>query len=200
MGTEPLDDQPLGSPIGLGYQVELALEFERHAPLEVVRQQRAGFARNVDGRLEIRHPGRLALFLDVFDIVLEDEEVRFAVAGEADERLVVIFNHAGHLFTVLHPDTDAGVGLNQLLEILRLLECLLGGARRFSLLWRTQSPTVSWCVPDSRICGLAASRLRPLSPHNSRCARRPANPRISRELRANETGSSREARLADRIP
>src|SRR4051794_27568254 len=78
----------------------------------------------------------LALFLDVLDIVFENEEIGLAVARQADEGLVIVFDDAGDLFAVLQLHPNPGVMFDQLLEILRFLERLLGSTRRFSLWWR----------------------------------------------------------------
>ena len=52
--AQPLHHQLLGGAVGLRHQVEIALEFEGDAALEVVGQQRAGLARDLDGGLQIR--------------------------------------------------------------------------------------------------------------------------------------------------
>jgi hypothetical protein len=41
-------------------------------------------------------------FLNIFDVVLEDEEVGLALASQADERLVVVFDGSGNFLAVLH--------------------------------------------------------------------------------------------------
>jgi len=53
MGLQPLDDQFLGGAVGSRDQVELALQLERHAPLEVGGQERAGFTRDFYGGFEV---------------------------------------------------------------------------------------------------------------------------------------------------
>ena len=52
MRTEPLHHESLGRAVRLGDQVELALQLEWHPALEIVRQQRAGLARNFYGSLQ----------------------------------------------------------------------------------------------------------------------------------------------------
>ncbi len=47
MRAQPLDDQPLGSAVRFGHQIVLALQFKPDAPLEKLRQQRSGFARDL---------------------------------------------------------------------------------------------------------------------------------------------------------
>ena len=59
VGAQALHDQLLGGAVGLGHQVEFALQLEGDAPLEIVGQQRAGLARNLHGRLQVMHPGAL---------------------------------------------------------------------------------------------------------------------------------------------
>src|ERR1022692_904139 len=71
----------------------------------------------------------LTHFLNVFDVVFEDEKVRFALASQANERLVVIFDGAGDLLAVLHLHSHDGAVLNQLFEVSRLLKRLFRRAR-----------------------------------------------------------------------
>jgi hypothetical protein len=85
------------------------------------------------GRVTARTIG---LFLQVFDIVLEDEKVGPAVASHADERQVVVFDHSDHFLAIYHFHPDERGVLDQLLEILRLFECLFRGARRFAAVCR----------------------------------------------------------------
>ena len=46
------------------------------------------------------------LFRDVLDVVFEDEQVGLALAGQADEGLVVILDDADHFLAVLQLDAD----------------------------------------------------------------------------------------------
>ena len=67
----------------------------------------------------------------VLDIVLEDEQVRLALARQADEGMVVIFDHARHFFSVRQLHAHGRGLLDQLLEVLGFLQRLLRRARRF---------------------------------------------------------------------
>ena len=135
VGAQAFHDQLFAGAVGLGHQVEIALEFEGDAALEVVGQQRAGFARDLHGCLQIRHA--LGLFREVLDVVLEDEKVGFALAGQADEGLVVILDDADHFFSIFQLDPDQRRILDQLFEILCLFKRLFRGARGFSWRWRS---------------------------------------------------------------
>jgi hypothetical protein len=77
---------------------------------------------------------RSALFLNVLDVVFEDEEVGLAITGEADERLIVILDHALDLLAVFHLHADGSGMLDELLEVFDLFERLLRGASAFALL------------------------------------------------------------------
>ena len=55
MGAEPFYHEPFGRAVGLGHQVELTLQFESDAALEIGCQQRAGFARDIHCRFQIIH-------------------------------------------------------------------------------------------------------------------------------------------------
>ncbi len=48
VGLQALDDQFFAGAVGLGDEVELAFEFVADAAFEIVSQQRAGFAGDVD--------------------------------------------------------------------------------------------------------------------------------------------------------
>src|SRR5215831_17746896 len=87
-------------------------------------------------RYSSRGPGPLAQFAEVLDVMLEDEEVRLAVAGQPDKRLVVVFDHADHFLSVVHSDAHRRGALDQALEILRLFKGLLGRPSFSRLLWR----------------------------------------------------------------
>ena len=141
MGAQALH-QLLARPVGLRHQVEITFEFEGDAALEVVRQQRARLARNIDSRLQIPHA--LRLFRQVFDVVLEDEKVGLTSAGQADEGLVVILDRADHFLAIGQLHADRFGILNQLFEIFRLFKRLFRRARGFSLWWRSASPNASF--------------------------------------------------------
>src|SRR5579875_1233472 len=81
-------------------------------------------------------PLALRFFLNVFDIVLEDKEIRLPVASQADERLFVVLDRSGHFLSIVHLYPHFSSGFDQLLEILLLLERLFRRARRLSLLCR----------------------------------------------------------------
>jgi hypothetical protein len=53
MRQQALHHQLFGGAVGFRHQVELALELEAHAALEVTRQQRAGLAGDLHGRFQI---------------------------------------------------------------------------------------------------------------------------------------------------
>jgi hypothetical protein len=80
---------------------------------------------------------RLRLFLNVFDFVLEDEQVRLTGSGQADERLVIILDHPDNFFPVHQLDPHRRPVLDQLLEVPGLFERVLGRAPTFALLCRT---------------------------------------------------------------
>jgi hypothetical protein len=83
----------------------------------------------------------LRLFLEILDIVLENEQVGLSLAGQPDERLIVILDRTYHFFTAGHLDADRCGPLDQQLEVFGLLEGLLGRAPWFSTwLYRINSP------------------------------------------------------------
>ena len=51
---QALHDKPLGGAVGIGDQVELALQFVTNATLEIGRQECAGLACNIDSCFEVR--------------------------------------------------------------------------------------------------------------------------------------------------
>ena len=55
VGAQALDDQLFAGAVGLGHQVEIALELEGDAALEIVGQQRAGFARDLHRGFQVAH-------------------------------------------------------------------------------------------------------------------------------------------------
>jgi hypothetical protein len=135
VGAQAFDDQFLTGAIGFGDEVEIALEFEGDPAFEIVGQQRAGFARDFDGSFQVPH--RLRLFHQVFDVVLEDEEVGFATARDADERLIVVLDNADDFLAIgqLHA---YGFGMfDELFEIFGFFKRLFRRARGFSLRWRS---------------------------------------------------------------
>jgi hypothetical protein len=75
-----------------------------------------------------------ARFLNVFDIVLEDEEIRFAFARQADERLVVILDGPGNFLAIHHLHAHRRRVIDQALEVFRLFERMFRRARRLSAL------------------------------------------------------------------
>jgi hypothetical protein len=76
----------------------------------------------------------MSLFSQILDIVLEDEKVRFAAAGEADEGLVVILNDADDLLVILHLHADGRGIFDQALEVFGLFKCLFRRASGLSTL------------------------------------------------------------------
>ena len=68
--------------------------------------------------------GTLRFFDEVFDVVLEDEQIRFAVTGEPDEALIVVFDHAGDFLAIGHLDANGSALIDQALQILGLFESL----------------------------------------------------------------------------
>ena len=74
----------------------------------------------------------LRLFHDVLDVVLEDEQVRFAFTGEANEGVIVILDDTDDFLAAGHLHAHRRAVLNQLLEILRLLEGLFRRTRGFA--------------------------------------------------------------------
>jgi hypothetical protein len=70
--------------------------------------------------------------------VLEDEEIRLALAGQPDEGVVVILDYAVDLFTVQHFHAHGRRVLDQLLEVLGFLKRGFRGASRFALLCRNR--------------------------------------------------------------
>jgi hypothetical protein len=74
----------------------------------------------------------LRFFLQVFDVVLEDEKVRFSFPGDPNERLIVILNHTYYFFSVRHFYADGRRPVDEMLEVPRFLKGLLRRARRLS--------------------------------------------------------------------
>src|ERR1039457_4554356 len=74
-------------------------------------------------------PG-LTLFLNVLDVVFEDEEIGLAGASETNEGLVVILDGARHFLAILHLHADRRRVLNQLFEVFgflkRMFRCATG--------------------------------------------------------------------------
>ena len=68
-------------------------------------------------------------FHNVLDVVLEDEEVRFAFASQTNKGMIVILDDTGDFLAVSHLDAHHRAVLNQLLEILGFLEGLLRRTR-----------------------------------------------------------------------
>jgi hypothetical protein len=64
--------------------------------------------------------------------VLEDEEVRLSLSGDADEGLVVILDHPNHFFSVSHFHADGGCPVDEVFEISGFLKGLFRRARGFS--------------------------------------------------------------------
>ena len=58
VGAQALHHQLLAGAVGLGHQVEIALQFEGDAAFEVVGQQRAGLAGDLHGGFQVRHAAR----------------------------------------------------------------------------------------------------------------------------------------------
>src|ERR1017187_1374706 len=81
---------------------------------------RARFRRRFPGGAWAR-PG-LTLFLDVLDVVFEDEEIGLALARETDEGFVVILDGARHFLAILHLHADGRRVLNQLFEVFGFLK------------------------------------------------------------------------------
>ena len=135
VGAQALDDQLFAGAIGLGHQVEIALQLEGDAALEIVGQQGARLARDLHCCLQVRHA--LGLFREVLDVVFENEQVGFTLAGQADEGLVVILDDANHFLSVFQLDSDRRRILDQLFEIFCLFKRLFRRARGFSWRWRS---------------------------------------------------------------
>ena len=53
VGAQALDDQAFAGAVGLGDEVEIALQFEGDAAFEVVGEQGARFARDLDCGFEV---------------------------------------------------------------------------------------------------------------------------------------------------
>ena len=135
VGTQALYHQLFAGPVCLGNEVEIALQLERNAPLEVMRQQRAGFARDFYRCFQVCHA--LRFFRDVLDVVFENKEIGIALPGHSDEGLVVILDDADHFFSIFQFDPDRRRMLDQLFEISGLLKRLLRGACGLSRGWRS---------------------------------------------------------------
>jgi hypothetical protein len=76
----------------------------------------------------------LARFLNVFDIVLENEKIGRALPRQANERLVVILDCARDFFAIRQLHAYLHGAIDQTLEILHLFKGLLRRARRLSTL------------------------------------------------------------------
>ena len=83
-------------------------------------------------RAVVRGGSALRLFHQVLDVVFKDEQIGFAVAGDADEALIVILDGALDFFAVHHLDAHQRRAFNQLFEILDLFKGLLRRACGFS--------------------------------------------------------------------
>ena len=59
-------------------------------------------------------PAVLRFFLQIFDVVLEDEKIRLPVARQTDEGVIVILHHPHHLFAIDHLDPHRGVVFDKL--------------------------------------------------------------------------------------
>ena len=140
MLREPFDDQLFGGAVGFGDQIEFAFHLEGDAALEVIAEQRAGFVRDLRGGFQITMPCRLQRDLvQVLDVVLEDEQIRRAGAGDADKALVVVLDHAIHLFVVAQLDAHRNFFIDEMLEIVDLFERLFGRTRAFRFGFRHET-------------------------------------------------------------
>ena len=135
VSAQPLHHQFLARPVGLGHEVEIALQLEGNAPLKVMGQQRAGFARNFHRCFQVGHA--LSFFREVLDIVFENKKVGIALTGESNEGLVVILDDADHFFSIFQSDPDRRRMLDQLFEIFGLFKRLFRGACGLSRGWRS---------------------------------------------------------------
>ena len=135
VSTQALHHQFFAGPVGFGHEVEIAFQFEGDAPLKIMGQQSAGFARNLDRCLQVCHA--LCFFRDVFDVVFENEKVGIPFSGEANEGLVVVFDHADYFFSIFQFDPDRRRMLDQLFEIPGLFKRLFRGACGLCRGWRS---------------------------------------------------------------
>ncbi len=67
------------------------------------------------------------LFVQIFDVVLEQEQIRRAVARDADEVGVEKLDHAGHLFVAAQPDAHRDLHFRSGAQVLHFFEGLLRG-------------------------------------------------------------------------
>ena len=137
--AQSLHHQLFARPVGFRDQIEIALQLERHAPLEIVRQERAGLARDLYRCFQVRHALRFfPLFGEVLDVVFENEKVGIPFSRDADETLVVILDDADHFFSIFQFHPDRRRMLDQLFEIFGLFKRLFRRARGFSCgRWRS---------------------------------------------------------------
>ena len=68
--------------------------------------------------------------------MLKDEQIRRAIAREANEGMIVILDRAGDLFAIDQFDSHRGAVFDEALQIADFLECLLRRARSLALLSR----------------------------------------------------------------
>src|SRR5262249_52425272 len=90
---------------------------------------RARFPSRVPGTIAWVEGTYLRLFVEVLDVVLEDEEVWLFFPSEPDERLIVILDHADDFLTIEHFDANRFPAFDQLLEVFGLFECVFRGSR-----------------------------------------------------------------------
>ena len=91
--------------------------------------------RDLDRAFEhrIRASSDLRDLVKIFDVVLEDEQIRRAGAGDADETLIVIFDHAAHFFVVAELHADGIFCSIRCFRYLISSNVCSGGRERFGL-------------------------------------------------------------------
>jgi len=79
VSLQALDDEFFAGAVGFGNQVEIALQLETDVAFQIVRDQRTRFASDIGGSFYKR--GQSLELVKVFNIVLEQEQIRMAGAG-----------------------------------------------------------------------------------------------------------------------
>src|SRR5438105_2114931 len=109
---------------------------------------------------ELWHSRRL---VQIFDVVLEDEQIRQTRTRNPNETLVVILDDAFHLLAIAQLDADRYLLIDEALQILHLFKCLLGRAGAFSFGFGHVSlgkSSVSQVVPAAAACAARLDRYR----------------------------------------
>ena len=134
---QSIDDQFFRRSVGCGDKIVIAFQFEADALRGEFVQQGAGFRAMVRcGFEELRPSGD---FVQILDVVFVQEKVRFAVASQTDEVLVIKLDLPSSSWLSQQSHANARPGINQSPKIFRLFKCLFRSFRfRGCHSWRGQ--------------------------------------------------------------